>query len=225
MIGNGKVFVSHAHADEALVAPLFRALSEWELDTWYDKNDLRAGDVLNEQIVVQIGDRDILIRASTPAARHSSWMERELWLAEALATIERHNGQLKRRMLNIVFSTYEPGESEQAKLFIDARNRPEIAWLDELRRTLELPERPVRFAQDDAGYHWWLGHYTTGFVLNVDWYPKANSYCVLHRATCHQILMANTTSTPKVCSEAAEKLQAWARDNAAGPVQRCTNCP
>lgn len=50
MPGNGKVFISHAHEDNAHCQPLLRLLDSWGVDYWFDTQRLDAGDDLSVRI-------------------------------------------------------------------------------------------------------------------------------------------------------------------------------
>lgn len=50
VVGNGKVFISHAHADNARCQPLLRALDGWHVDYWFDVQTMAAGDDLTDSI-------------------------------------------------------------------------------------------------------------------------------------------------------------------------------
>jgi phage terminase large subunit-like protein len=68
MVGNGKVFISHAHADNERCASLLAALKEWGVDFWFDTQQMTAGDTLTRRIEDAIAERDIFIRGNCLAA-------------------------------------------------------------------------------------------------------------------------------------------------------------
>jgi hypothetical protein len=226
MSGNGKVFISHAHGDEAPLRTLLAALKRWGVDHWLDATDMHVGQVFSEHIVRALSERDVFVHLSTPAAQHSAWMEREWWIFWALRVLEtQQSGQSHRELINIVFPGSEP-DIEMAKyLFIDARDRadpsralPNIVWLDALRRALSLPPDVNRFHNDDTGYFWWLDHYPHGYVLNP-FISLREGAPILHRATCAFIgqtfprggVMA--TAVPKVCAHSREDADRWAMEH------------
>ena len=77
MFGNGKVFISHTHEDNAACAPVLAALDAWQVDYWFDLAQLSAGLELLEHIQRGLQDRDIFIRICTPATLASTWTASE----------------------------------------------------------------------------------------------------------------------------------------------------
>ena len=77
MWGNGKIFISHAHADNSACEPLLAALDAWGLDYWFDRQQLDAGAQLTDRLQVAIGERDVFLRICTAATRASYWMTLE----------------------------------------------------------------------------------------------------------------------------------------------------
>lgn len=88
---------------------------------------------------------------------------------------------------------------------------------------------PRTFVDDDTGYEQWLREHPSGYVLNCERRPKAN-YLVLHRARCHTISGTPargdnwTIALMKVVADTAPQLEAWARAETGGGVQRCGTC-
>ncbi|MGH2517667.1 MAG: toll/interleukin-1 receptor domain-containing protein, partial [Ktedonobacterales bacterium] len=83
MFGNGKLFISHTHEDNALCEPLLAALDAWQLDYWFDVAQLVPGEMIPDRIQRAIPERDIFLRVCTPAAQRSFWMAREAEMARA----------------------------------------------------------------------------------------------------------------------------------------------
>lgn len=146
MRGNGKVFISHAHDDNARCAPLLAALDAWGVDYWFDTQRMGAGDDLSASIQRAIAERDIFIRVCTHAAQRSYWVRLETGAFRGLqARRHREGGDASRTLINIILDArYEQEPFDYAHLFIDATSRPEADWLNELRRALELPDPPAR---------------------------------------------------------------------------------
>jgi len=138
MFGNGKVFVSHSHADNAACEPVRAALDAWQVDYWFDTAELSAGLVLFDTIQRALQDRDIFIRICTPAALASPWMTQEQKLARSLRA---PNGG-KRRIINLILQHgYVSPPDEADALTIDAPRTPQVEWLRRLREALEIPSR------------------------------------------------------------------------------------
>ncbi|HEX6122716.1 MAG TPA: TIR domain-containing protein, partial [Ktedonobacterales bacterium] len=61
MFGNGKVFISHTHEDNAVCASLLAALDAWQVDYWFDTAQLSAGLELLDNIQRGLAGRDIYL--------------------------------------------------------------------------------------------------------------------------------------------------------------------
>ena len=138
MRGNGKVFISHAHDDNARCDPLLAALDGWGVDYWFDTRRMEAGDDLAHAIQTAIRERDIFIRVCTPTAQQSYWVRLETGAFRGLQARGHREGSAPSRvLLNLIMdAAYEPEPFDYAHIFIDAARRPEAEWLEELRRAL-----------------------------------------------------------------------------------------
>lgn len=141
MPGNGKVFVCHAHADNALCAPLLAALQAWGVDYWFDAAAMEAGADLTMRIQQAIAERDIFIRVCTNAAQQSYWARIETSAFRGLQAQAHRGGEDGRRVLiNLILDPdYQREPFDLVAIFIDATHQPLSAWLDALRRALGLP--------------------------------------------------------------------------------------
>ena len=80
---NGKLFLSHAHADKQAAQTLRRALEDSGVAVWEDVLGLRAGDGLS-QLEAEVKGAHGLLLLWTPAANESEWVERETaWARQA----------------------------------------------------------------------------------------------------------------------------------------------
>lgn len=141
MFGNGKVFVSHSHADNAACEPVRAALDAWQVNYWFDTAELSAGLELFDTIQRALQDRDIFIRICTPAALASPWMTQEQKLARSLRA---PNGK-GRRIINLILQHgYVAAPDEADALTIDATRTSEVEWMRRLREALEIPSRERR---------------------------------------------------------------------------------
>lgn len=139
MRGNGRVFISHAHDDNARCAPLLAALDAWNVDYWFDTQQLGPGDDLSQGIQHAIAERDIFIRICTPAAKRSYWMKLETGAFRGLQARAHRTGDDTRVLINLILdASYEPEPFDYAHIFVDATNKAQRAWLDELRRALGI---------------------------------------------------------------------------------------
>jgi TIR domain len=218
MPGNDLIFVSHAHADNELCAPLLQALTAWGADYWFDIRNAAVGQVLTEEILQALHDRDVLLRICTPAAAQSVWMQRELGMflafqvAKTASARERQQGG---KLISVCFPGYEPDVLEQSYLHISTTGRPEAAWLDQLRIALGKPMGWVRFDRSDADYLWWVHAYEQGYVVNADRRPRPHAL-TLHRAHCGVMRGPYPPGTfterdaIKICAATREDLETWA---------------
>jgi hypothetical protein len=172
MRGNGKVFISHAHDDNDRCAPLLAALDAWGVDYWFDTRRMEAGDDLSHAIQRAIAERDLFLRICTPAAQHSYWVRLETEAFRGLqARQHRAGSDALRVLINLILDpAYEPEPFDYAHIFIDATSKPRRAWLDELRRALDVaapssagppPEEPVSGPTTRVVDHAGLGDFTT----------------------------------------------------------------
>jgi outer membrane protein assembly factor BamB len=146
MFGNGKVFVSHTHEDNAACATVLAALDAWQVDYWFDTAQLSAGLELLDNIQRGLAGRDIYLRICTPAANRSPWMAQEQKLARTLQAPDRGH----RLMINLIVKPgYIISEEEKQKgdLVIDTTQQPAVEWLRQLREALGIPSRERRVSR------------------------------------------------------------------------------
>ena len=156
MAGNGKVFISHSHDDNARCAPLLAALDAWGVDYFFDTQGLGAGQQLNERIQQEIASRDIFVRICTAAVQRSFWMSLEVNAFRGLQAEDRKRGRGNRRVLiNLILDgDYSREPFDNATLFIDGASRPRAVWLGELGRALGVsaPTKPAVSRRTLLGY-------------------------------------------------------------------------
>lgn len=216
MPGNGKVFISHAHADNAQCGPLLEALKSWDVPYWFDLESQDFGQPLAWLLQTAIAERDNFLRISTPQARTSEWMrqERDFFLESLHQDLAAGRGG-RRAYINVVLDGYEPDETDLEFLFVDGRGKPQAAWTDAVRRALGKPMGWQKFTDDDPGYRWWVATYPQGYVAN-SWRPPTADDLVVHRATCPTMTEkppggggAGGTTT-KICALDRAALDNWA---------------
>lgn len=144
MAGNGKLFVSHTHADNERCASLLAALDAWGLDYWFDGQQLDAGQQLSPRLQEAILQRDVLLRVCTTNTSKSYWMNLEQ--SAFRAAEHRQSGKGGRRdarlSIDLVLDAgYAPGVLERADVSVSAINKPERIWLAELAKALGLQQR------------------------------------------------------------------------------------
>src|SRR5258706_1093870 len=154
MWGNGKIFVSHAHDDNARCEPLLAALDAWGLDYWFDTQQLDAGAQLTERLQRAIAERDVFLRICTGATRASYWMSLEFNAFRGLQLEEqkrRGSGTNRRLSINLILegaykAAAAPGDShtERADAMVDATVSPPAVWLAQLRAALGIAPRRAR---------------------------------------------------------------------------------
>src|SRR5262245_14731480 len=141
MFGNGKVFISHTHEDNAACAAVLAALDAWQVDYSFALAQLSAGLELLEHIQRGLEDRDIFIRICSPATLASTWTAQEQMLAR---TMRAPNRSLRRMINLIVKPGYIVQPDEVNDSTIDATSQPEVVWMRQLREALEIPARERR---------------------------------------------------------------------------------
>jgi outer membrane protein assembly factor BamB len=142
MAGNGRVFISHSHEDNARCTPLLAALDAWGVDYFFDTQGLGAGQQLHETIQKEIGARDIFLRVCTAATLRSFWMSLEVNAFRGLLADDQRHGRAGRRLLiNLILDgDYSREPFDNATLFIDAATRPRRIWMGELARALGMAQ-------------------------------------------------------------------------------------
>ncbi len=143
-------------------------------------------------------------------------------------------------MISLCFSGYRVEPMDRVAKYIDASapDLPQAAWLDELRRALDLPMGWVVFDRSDKDYFWWLATYPGGWVVN-SWRIPDPDGLTLHHATCASIAWRPQDSEPaapgftytegrtiKICALERTELEAWAHMNveASGKLEPCGAC-
>lgn len=147
-MGNGRVFISHAHEDNERCKAILIALDAWGVDYWFDLQSMDVGQELGQQVQQAIRERDVFLRICTPAAQRSYWVRTETGAFRGLQAAEHKSGQADKRVLvNLILdSGYQPEPFDLAAVFIDAVTQPQAAWLRELRLALGLPDLAPRTA-------------------------------------------------------------------------------
>lgn len=79
------VFVSHAHADNAVCDRYVEALRARGLDVWYDRTNMQDGHMLNAEIEAQLEIRTAFVVLLTPASVASYWVNLEVAAYRSLA--------------------------------------------------------------------------------------------------------------------------------------------
>lgn len=248
MAGNGKVFISHSHEDNVRCEALLQALDEWRIDYWFDAQQIYAGDYFLQLIEQEIQARDIFIRVCSSAAQHSYWVGLETGAFHCLLADDYARGlRSKRRLIHVILDTnYVMEPFVAASLYIDAVNKPEAMWREQLRRVLteHVPTSPANevapfawtssgsirvFVDDDEGYQAWVRHHETGFVLNSYRTPHPD-YVMLHRTTCGWIRRPIerghrlTNAYIKICSPDRPPLEDWSQQQVGINAQPCGLC-
>ncbi len=240
MEGNGKVFISHCHEDNALCQPLLQTLSEWNVDYWFDTEQILAGTYFLQLIEQELQTRDIFIRVCSEAAKKSYWVGLETGAFHCLLAADFAHGLIeKRRLINfIVDPEYVMEPFVAANLYVDAR-KPEAEWRDMLRQSLQGPEPPPPpppppagiqvFVDDDEGYRTWVQSHASGFVLNTYRTPQPD-YVMLHKTSCGWIQRPIgrgdnlTYAFIKICSPDRSALEGWSRQQVGMEAHPCGLC-
>lgn len=117
------------------------ALHAWDVDFWFDAQQMSAGEDLAQRIQDAIRERDIFIRICTAAGQSSYWVRLESAAARGLAA-ESPAGQ--RTFINLILNAdYQSEPFDHGGVVIDAIRQPPELWQRTLRRTLGVPELAV----------------------------------------------------------------------------------
>jgi hypothetical protein len=84
-----KVFISHAHTDEALVEKVATALNKAGLEAWDDTREIFPGDNWADKIAQALKESEAMVVLLTPDAIHSSLVRHDV--AYALGNIRYRN--------------------------------------------------------------------------------------------------------------------------------------
>ncbi len=140
MFGNGQVFISHAHEDNAICQPLLAALDAWQITYWFDLQELDPGQRFADKIQQALEQHDLLLRVATAAAERSYWMYREL---QAVRGLQHAFPNHPRRIIHLALT---PGlvfdATARAEMVIDATSMERPAWLRALREALGYTPQP-----------------------------------------------------------------------------------
>jgi len=138
MMGNGKIFISHAHEDNLRCDALLAALTGMAADYWFDTERMDAGQNLTPQIQNAIAERDIFIRVCSAVSQKSFWVMLETGAFRGLQAQDYKDGKIDQRVLInfIVDTNYMREPFDNAAIFIDATNTSPKEWSSELRRAI-----------------------------------------------------------------------------------------
>jgi outer membrane protein assembly factor BamB len=144
MPGNNRLFISHTHGDNERCLPLLAALDAWDVDYWFDVQQLDAGQQLSERLQQAIAERDIFVCVLTPATPQSFWMAQELSAFRGLQAEDAKHGRGGwRRVIQLALTPDAPREAVPAgDLALDATNQPQAVWLRQLRDAVGVSARP-----------------------------------------------------------------------------------
>jgi hypothetical protein len=131
IIRNGKVFISHAVEDEALIAPLVARLTQKDINVWSKIMPEDSDTQLSQKTRREIAARDVFIRICTPAATSSERMRMEAWAFQSSRDEDTRNGTRNQHiMIDLVMDpAYTPGPGPESYLTIDTTSRPMNDWL------------------------------------------------------------------------------------------------
>ena len=171
MFGNGKIFVSHTHEDNAACERVLAALDAWQVDYWFDTAQLSAGLELLDNIQRGLQGRDIYLRICTPAANGSPWMAQEQKLARTLRAPTRD----QRLMIDLIVKPgYVVAAEETHDLVIDTTQQPEVEWLRQIPRC--AGDSLTRATYQSARSAWSGDHLAGG----ARWHRLRRQAAVLH---------------------------------------------
>jgi outer membrane protein assembly factor BamB len=138
MPGNGRVFISHVHEDNARCQPLLAALDAWGVDYWFDTQQLGAGQNISERVQQALAERDIFMLICTPATTLSMWTSLELQAFRGLLERDKQSGRGEQR--KVIYLILDPAYARQPvgprDIVVDASQSHPSVWFKELRQAL-----------------------------------------------------------------------------------------
>jgi outer membrane protein assembly factor BamB len=137
MPGNGKVFISHVHEDNARAQPLLAALDAWGVDYWFDTQQLDAGNSISERVQRALAERDVFLLVATGATNRSLWTGLETQAFRGLAEQDRQAGRAGRREIVylVLDRAFQRPQVRPDERLVDATGDPRL-WLKQLRAAL-----------------------------------------------------------------------------------------
>lgn len=140
MTEGATVFVSYAHDDAARCAALMKWLDAWGVQYWFEARSDDTGQ-LSQNTQMALSNAAIFLRICTPAANRSYWMSLEMGAFLSTQADEHRRGVASNRSL--VSLILDPGYQRQpfdhAGAIVDATNKPQTAWLNDLRAAFGMP--------------------------------------------------------------------------------------
>lgn len=144
-----RVFISHVHEDNDLCIPLLAALDAWEIDYWFDKDRLRAGDQITQEVSDVIRQRDAFIRICSGSMQmRPRWVDFETAVFQASLDGNNQTGILGKRILvNLIVDTsFSLDQIARKYKYFDTISRGQRSWIGDLRHALQLvvgSENPI----------------------------------------------------------------------------------
>ncbi len=132
---NPRIFLSHAHADNALCDAYYAALrNTYGYDLWYDRMNLDVGTRLSDTIAGEIRSRQAFVVIFTPQSVGSRWVQLEL--ATAIALRQQH---ARRLVVAVRAQPCELPSLPSDVISIDAVGRSADDVAEDLHRVLDVP--------------------------------------------------------------------------------------
>jgi hypothetical protein len=131
------IFLSHAHADNALCDRYVEALRARGLDVWYDRHNMQAGVSLSDDIERELHTRSAFVVMLTPASVGSYWVKLEIAAFRDLASRDA-----SRLMLPVRVGNCDVPLLLRGLKWLDAVALGLDATVDEMAKSLGAPARP-----------------------------------------------------------------------------------
>jgi TIR domain len=144
MQGPQKVFISHAHEDNARCRPLLDLFDRWGVAYWFTVESIRPGSELSDEIQRALHECDVFLRVCTTAAQRSYWMRLESGAYRGLRGVEGRDGASRpRTMISLVLDAAYAPEPFELATTIEAVGMRQAKWRAQLRAALGLSPEPV----------------------------------------------------------------------------------
>jgi hypothetical protein len=97
-----KVFISHSSIDKKFVRTLKDDLSENNIETWFDEDELILGDSLSDKLELALEESSHFLIILSPTSVNSEWVRFELEKA-----LKQNNSQLLQKIIPVKYSDCE----------------------------------------------------------------------------------------------------------------------
>lgn len=152
MAGSAKIYISHAREDAARCAALLKWLDAWGVEYWFEARTDDIGQ-LTQNTQTALAECAVFLRICTPPANRSYWMSLELGAFLSLQAEEQRRGvQSSRSLVSLILDpAYQRQPFDHSGAIVDATDKPQTAWLADLRAAFGMPPLTESLASAPQG--------------------------------------------------------------------------